>query len=70
MSFTYCNVNRILERKQEDLEGGVVRVGRACISQQRSGAPGNLMESDLPGSESWRRMGSLVSKQKLAKLTK
>ena len=63
----YNNYNRLLEGKIEDLEAGVVRIGRTTIHQQRIGAPGSLSEADLPGSE---RMGSLVSKKKLAKLTK
>ena len=61
---------RILERKLADLEAGVVRVGRAAITQQKTGAPGSLSEAELPGSEPWRRMGSLVSRKKLDKLTK
>ena len=64
---THC---RLLEQKLENLEAGVVRIGRTAINQQRNGAPGTLTEGDLPGSEPWHRMSTLVSKKKLDKLTK
>lgn len=63
-------VCRLLEHKLEYLEAGIVRIGRTAIRQQKLGAPGSLTEAHLPGCEPWHRMGSIVSRKKLAKLTK
>ena len=68
----YC---RIVQHKHEDLEGELVRLGRVSLGRQ---IPRNIarpvVELSVLGSasEQWRRTGSLqlVSKQKLAKLTK
>lgn len=64
------HVHRLLERKLEDLEAEIVQVGRIAISQKRSSTPNNMSEVDTPELEPSHGMGSLVSRKKLAKLTK
>ena len=67
---SYC---RIVQHKHEDLEGELVRLGRVSLGRQIPRAVARpAMESNVLGSEPWRRTGSLqlVSQQKLVKLTK
>lgn len=63
-------LHRLLERKLEDLEAEIVQVGRIAISQKRSSTPSSMSKVDTPGLEPSHGMGSLVSRKKLAKLTK
>ena len=63
--------HRQLEGKLVDLETRVVQVGRAAVSQQRMVPARSAPAADLPGrGRTTHRMDTLVSKKKLAKLTK
>lgn len=63
--------HRLLEQKLGDLEAEIVQVGRTAISQQQRGSvPSDVSEVGTSGVEPSHGMGSLVSRKKLAKLTK